>query len=60
MISTDGSGRAVFTLTYRCIVMRPFPGEVVDCEVVSVNQVDLKLHSLPLQLLQTVGSCATL
>ena len=28
-----------FTLTYKCLVMRPFRGEVVDCDVVSVNKV---------------------
>ena len=34
----DTSAFAKFTVTYECIVFRPFKGEVLDCVVTSVNK----------------------
>ncbi len=44
IVKRDGSGKATFDVTYLCMVLRPFKGEVVDCIVTSVN----KACALPL------------
>lgn len=36
----EGSGSAVFNLTYSCICFKPFKGEVLDVVVTSVNKVN--------------------
>lgn len=33
MIADDGTAAAKFRVTYDCVVMRPFKGEVIDCVV---------------------------
>ena len=35
----EGTGAAVFNLTYSCICFKPFKGEVLDVVVTSVNKV---------------------
>lgn len=39
VIKQDASGYAAFNVQYRCIVCRPFVGEVIDCIVTQVLQV---------------------
>ncbi len=34
-----GTGNAVFTVSYTCLVFRPFKGEVLDALVRNVNKV---------------------
>lgn len=45
-----GTGSAVFTVRYTCIVMRPFKGEVLDCVVTSVNKMGFFAEAGPLQI----------
>lgn len=45
-IPNDGSGKARFTCTYDCVVMRPFKGEVLDCTVSQATAVRSFVSSL--------------
>ncbi|KAG1662200.1 hypothetical protein FOA52_015826 [Chlamydomonas sp. UWO 241] len=49
-VRQDGSGFAVFKVSYMAIVCRPYKGEVLDCVVTSVNKMGFFAEAGPLQI----------
>ncbi|PSC68315.1 DNA-directed RNA polymerase II subunit RPB7 [Micractinium conductrix] len=46
----EGSGAAVFNITYTCICFKPFKGQVMDVVVTSVNKMGFFAEAGPLQV----------
>ncbi|KAK9803653.1 hypothetical protein WJX72_008490 [[Myrmecia] bisecta] len=49
-IIREGTGSASFNVKYKCVVFRPFRGEVLDAVVTQVNKVGFFAEAGPLQI----------
>lgn len=50
LIRQDSSGYATFRVTYQAVVCRPYKGEVLDCQITSVNKMGFFAEAGPLQI----------
>ena len=60
----EGTGAAVFNVTYQCVTFKPHKGEVLDVVVSTVNKVcpdcvDWRLHDVAGCIDGAIGSSAT-